>query len=114
MSRDRFKREGSHKKKGYPGSWRNPQGTHSKVRKEKKGAPAKPKSGYRTDKSIRGKHPSGYEEVLVHNVEDLEEIDPETEAARIASKVGGKKHEEILKKAEEDDEIHVLNKGVPE
>lgn len=106
----KFKREGSHKKKGYPDSWKKPEGKHSKVRLERKGAAPKPKAGYRTDKEIRGKHPSGYDEVLVHNTGDLEELDPETEAARIASKVGGKKREKIIEAADEED-IHVLNRG---
>ncbi len=111
MSKDKdFKKEDSHKKKGYPGKWRRPRGRHSRIRLEKKGAPAKPKAGYRTEKNARGKHPSGYEEVLVHNTGDLEEIDTETEAARIASKVGARKRETILEKADEL-EIEVLNPG---
>lgn len=109
MSKD-FKREDSHKKKQTPTSWRKPQGHHSRIRLEKKGAPAKPKSGYRTDKEIRGKHPSGYEEVMVHNVFDLKEINSEDEAARIGSKVGDRKRETIVEKADDKD-IHVLNRG---
>lgn len=107
---DDFSREDRHKKKSIPDSWKRPVGTHSDVRLEKKGAPAKPKAGYRTDKDIRGKHPSGYDEVMVHNTGDLEEIDTEEEAARIGSTVGGKKREQILEKAEEL-EIKVLNAG---
>ncbi|MFQ3274901.1 MAG: large subunit ribosomal protein L32e [Candidatus Nanohaloarchaea archaeon] len=104
----KFKRENSHKKVQTPESWRRPKGKHSRVRLEVNGAPAKPKAGYRTDKEIRGLHPSGYEEVLVHNTEDLEDIDPETEAARIGSTVGGKKRAKIIEKAEEE-EIKLLN-----
>lgn len=104
------KREDSHKKKSVPASWRRPRGRHSRIRLEKKGAPAKPKAGYRTRKSERGKHPSGYDEVLVHNTSDLEEVDPETEAARIAGKVGARKREMIVEKADELD-IKLLNAG---
>lgn len=107
---DDFKRQDAHKKDQNPDSWRNPEGKHSRVRLEKKGAAPKPKPGYRTDKDIRGKHPSGYEEVMVSNTGDLEEIDSETEAARIRSGVGGKKREQILEEADEND-IHVLNRG---
>ncbi len=110
MSKKNVKREDSHKKKSFPESWRRPRGTHSRIRLEKKGAPAKPKAGYRTQKDVRGKHPSGYDEVLVHNTDDLEEIDPETEAARIAGKVGARKREIIVEKAEELD-LKVLNPG---
>ncbi len=112
MSKD-FKRQDAHKKKQNPDSWRNPDGNHSRVRLEKKGAAPKPKSGYRTDKDIRGKHPSGYEEVAVRNTDDLENIDSEIEAGRIGSTVGGRKREEIIEKAEEND-IKILNKETGE
>lgn len=106
----RFKRENSHKKVQTPSSWRRPRGRHSRIRLQVNGAPAKPKIGYRTDKRIRGLHPSGYEKVLVHNTDDLEEIDSETEAAMIGSTVGGRKRAAIIEKAEEED-IKVLNGG---
>ena len=106
-----FKRQDKQKsKKLSRKSWRNPVGKHSKVRLEKKHAPAKPKVGYRTDKEIRGKHPSGFDEVMVHNTDDLEELDPETEAARIGGTVGGRKKADILEKADSED-IKVLNRG---
>ncbi|WP_414837837.1 50S ribosomal protein L32e [Candidatus Nanosalina sp. VS9-1] len=104
-----FKRQDNHKKKSVPDSWRRPTGGHSRARLEKKGAVPLPKAGYRTPKSERGKHPSGFEEVLVHNVSELEQLD-DGEAARIASKVGGKKKEQIIEKADEE-EIKVLNRG---
>ena len=106
-----FKRQDKHKSGKLKGkSWRNPVGKHSKVRLEKKHAAPKPKAGYRTDKEIRGKHPSGFEDVLVHNTDDLESLDSETEAARIASKVGGRKRADIIEKADEQD-VKVLNRG---
>ena len=106
-----FKRQDKHKAGKLTGkSWRRPVGGHSNVRLEKKHAPAKPKIGYRTQKEIRGKHPSGYDEVMIHNTDDLDQIDPETEAARIGSTVGGRKKAQILEKAEDQD-IKVLNKG---
>jgi large subunit ribosomal protein L32e len=107
---NRFKREGQHKKKSVPDSWRKPNGKHSNARLKKKHAAKMPNPGYRTKKDVRGLHPSGYEDVLVHNPSDLDELDNETEAARIASKVGGRKKEQILEKAE-DQGIKVLNPG---
>lgn len=104
----KFKREDSHKKVQTPDSWRRPKGGHSRIRLEVNGAPAKPKAGYRTDKRIRGLHPSGFEEVMVHNTDDLKEVDPETEAARIGSTVGGRKRAAIIEKADEEN-IKVLN-----
>jgi large subunit ribosomal protein L32e len=105
-----FKREDNHKKKSVPDSWRKPKGGHSRSRLKKKGAAPKPEAGYRTPEEDRGKHPSGYEEVLVHNTSDLEEIESDTEAARIGSTVGGRKREMIIEKADEED-IKVLNRG---
>ena len=108
---DNFERQDKHKNRKLTGkSWRNPVGKHSRVRLEEKGAVAKPKVGYRTDKAIRGKHPSGYDEVMVHNTDNLEGLDPETEAARIGSTVGGRKKAAILEKADSED-IKVLNRG---
>lgn len=107
---DDFKREDNHKKKQTPSSWRKPKGRHSRARLKKKGANPLPKAGYRANKDVRGKHPSGYEEVLVHNADELEGIDPETEAARIGGTVGGRKRNTIIEKAD-DEGIHVLNRG---
>lgn len=107
---DKFKRKDQHKKKSIPESWKKPVGTHNDSRLKKKDAPAMPNPGYGTDKRVRGKHPSGYEDVLVHRPVDLEELDPGTDAARIASKVGGRKRETILEKADELG-VHVLNAG---
>jgi len=93
----RFQERRQPQKKQTPSSWRRPKGGHSRARLQKKGANPLPKVGYRTSKEARGKHPSGYEEVLVHNADELEKIDPETEAARIGGKVGGRKrHRQYL------------------
>ena len=108
MSKD-FKRQDRHKKKSVPDSWRRPKGGHSRSRLQKKGAVALPKAGYRTSEKYRGKHPSGFEEVMVHNVSDLDQLE-ESEAARIGSTVGGRKREQIIEKADDED-IKVLNRG---
>lgn len=97
---DDFKRQNSHKHKRVPDSWRKPRGTHSPRRKGEKHAAPVPKPGYRTPKDERGKHPSGYEEVLVHSPGELEDVDPETEAVRVGSSVGGRKKEDIREEAE--------------
>ena len=109
MSKD-FKRQETHKRDRVKSSWRKPIGHHSNARLKKKSAQKMPKAGFRTPKEDRGKHPSGYEEVMVHNTDDLEEVDPEVEAARIGSTVGGRKREQIIEKAD-DLEVKVLNRG---
>ncbi len=107
MGEKDFKRQGS-EHKHVKDSWRKPKGGDSKMRKEKKGKPSIVKVGYRKPKSERGIHPSGYREVLVHNPQEAEEVNPETHAIRIGSTVGGRKREKILKVAEEQG-IKVLN-----
>jgi large subunit ribosomal protein L32e len=57
---------------------------------------------------VRGLHPSGFEEVRVHNVDDLAGVDGDVQAVRIASKVGGRKRE-LIEDECEDREIRVLN-----
>ena len=108
VGKPQFNRQDYHKKKRTPTSWRAPRGQLSKQRRGVKGKGDKVESGYRTPKSVRGKHPSGFEEVRVHNVADLEGVDGDTEAVRIASKVGARKRERIEEHAE-DAEIRVLN-----
>jgi len=90
-------------------NWRRPRGIDSKMRLKKKGYPPSPNVGYRGPKLVRGLHPSGFREVLVHNPKDLEGLDPSRYAIRIASRVGKKKRLEIIKKADELG-IKVLNR----
>lgn len=89
-------------------NWRRPKGIDHKVRKEYKGWPARVKVGYGSPKEIRGLHPSGFREVIIHNVQELLKLDPKIEAAKIAHTVGTKKRIEIFEKAKELG-IHVLN-----
>jgi large subunit ribosomal protein L32e len=103
-----FNRQDHHKKKRVGTSWRRPRGQLSKQRRGIKGKGDTVEAGFRTPKAVRGLHPSGFEEVRVHNVDDLEGVDGDTEAVRIASKVGGRKRERIEEEAE-DREIRVLN-----
>jgi len=108
VSKPQFNRQDYHKKKRVPTSWRRPRGGLSKQRIGIKGKGDTVEAGFRSPKAVRGLHPSGFEEVRVHNVDDLEEVDGDTQAVRIASKVGGRKRERIEDEAE-DREIRVLN-----
>ena len=89
-------------------NWRRPDGITSKMRINLKYRPSKVRVGFRGPKKVRGLHSSGFKEVIVFNVNDLKEIDPNTQAARIGSSVGTKKRMDIEKKAEEL-EIRILN-----
>ena len=81
--------------------WRRPKGIDSKMRLKKKGKPRSPSIGWSSPRLVRGLHPSGYEEVLVHNVKELEAIDPSRQVARIAGTVGKKKRLMIIERAKE-------------
>ncbi|ESP88909.1 50S ribosomal protein L32e [Candidatus Halobonum tyrrellensis] len=107
-SKPQFNRQDYHKKKRTPTSWRRPRGGLSKQRRGIKGKGPKVEAGYGSPKAARGLHPSGFEEVRVHNTDDLEGVDPDTEAVRIGSSVGGRKRERIEDVCE-DREIRVLN-----
>ncbi|WP_254768869.1 50S ribosomal protein L32e [Salinilacihabitans rarus] len=103
-----FNRQDYHKKKRTPESWRRPRGGLSKQRRGVKGKGPKVEAGYGSPKAVRGKHPSGFEEVRVENVDDLEGVDGDTQAVRIASSVGARKRERIEEKCE-DAGVRVLN-----
>ena len=108
VGKPQFNRQDYHKKKRTPTSWRKPRGGLSKQRRGHKGKGPKVEAGFRTPEAVRGLHPSGFEEVRVHNADDLEGVDGDTQAVRIASKVGARKRERIEEEAE-DAGIRVLN-----
>jgi len=103
-----FNRQDYHKKKRTPSSWRRPRGDLSKQRRGIDGKGDTVEAGFRTPTEVRGLHPSGFEEVHVHNVADLDGVDPDTQAVRIGSTVGARKRERIEDEAE-DAGVRVLN-----
>ncbi len=104
-----FKRQDHHKKKRVKAdSWRKLRGQNSKRRKNIKGKGAEVNVGYRTPSKARGLHPSGFDEILVHRPDELDDVNPETQAVRIGGGVGGRKRERIEERAL-DEGIRVLN-----
>lgn len=90
--------------------WRNQRTLDNKIRRKWNGWPRPVEVGYRKPAEVRGLHPSGFVEVLIHNVEELARLDPKTHAVRIAGTVGLRKRLEIVKKARELG-FYVLNPG---
>ena len=89
--------------------WRKPKGYQSKQRLNMKYRTPMARVGYGKIKSARNLHPSGFEEVLVHNTGGLEGVDPATQAIRVARGVGNRKRSAIHDKADEMG-IRVLNR----
>jgi len=85
-----FKQTDSHKKKKLADYWRKPDGIHNKTRYAKHGKCPLVEAGYGSPAAVRGLHPSGFEEVIVNNVNDLGSIKIDRQAARIGRTVGAK------------------------
>jgi len=94
-----FKRDGYGKKRQLSDSWRKPRGQHNKQREQKKAKGALPKPGFGSPVAVRGMHPSGFFEVLVTSLKDLEGLDPKTQAVRLGGTVGTRKRKIIQEQA---------------
>ena len=90
--------------------WRRPRGLHSKMRTHRGYRTNVVSVGHGSPKLARHLHPSGFQEVIVHNIKDLEGIDPKVQAARVAHTVGMRKRTEIEDRADEL-QIRVLNRS---
>jgi large subunit ribosomal protein L32e len=99
--RPKFRRQEWFRYKRLGETYRKPRGMHSKMRTGRKYRPPRAKIGYRGPKAVRGLHSSGFEEILVHNEDGLEDLDPKRQAIRIGHSVGGRKRDIIQKKADE-------------
>jgi large subunit ribosomal protein L32e len=109
--RPEFLRQEWHTRKRLQGvKWRKPVGDHSKMRQHYGYRRNVVSIGFGSPKDARYLHPSGFKEVRVWNVKDLEKINPEQEAARVAHQVGMKKRLDIEAKADEL-KIRVLNRS---
>lgn len=105
-----FKRAAYHKFKRLDSNWRHPRGIQGKQRRKYISKGALAQVGYGSPVAVKGLHPSGYSDVLISSVDELELIDPSYEAIRIASTVGARKKAIIIAKAEELG-IKILNPG---
>ena len=81
------------------------------TRKKTKSGVKSPSVGYRSPKKVRGLHPSGYEEVKVSHLSDLEELHNKKHAIKISAKLGAKKRIELIENAQIRN-FKILNLGV--
>ncbi len=112
-ARPAFHRQEWFRYKKFGDEWRKPQGGQSKLRRHFGYRWNLPSVGYRGPREVRGLHPSGFQEVLVHNERQLEGLDPKTQAVRVAHGVGTRKRE-LIEKACDDKGLRVLNRMVTE
>ena len=89
--------------------WRKPKGLQSKQRLNMKYRTPMARVGYGKISSVRGLHPSGFEDILVNNPTDLDGLDPERQAVRISASVGNRKRAKIHDRAD-DLGLRVLNR----
>ena len=99
--RPKIKRQNCFRYKSLGDKWRRPRGIHSKMRRHFKYRIPVVQSGFRGPANVRGLHPSGFEEVRINTPKEVENVDPKTQAIRIARTVGDKKREIIVQKADE-------------
>jgi large subunit ribosomal protein L32e len=104
----KFLRQGTTYLKKIEKKWRKPKGTQSKLKLKEKAKGRMPSIGYGAPKNLRGMHPSGFKEVFIMNIKDLEKIDKEREAGRISGTIGKRKRIILLEKAKEL-QIKILN-----
>ena len=112
-ARPKFRRQEWFRYRMFGDEWRKPQGGQSKLRRHFGYRWNLPSIGYRGPRSVRGLHPSGFQEILVHNERQLEGLDATKQAVRIAHGVGTRKRG-IIEKACDDKGLRVLNRMVTE
>ena len=110
-ARPKFHRQEWFRYKKFGDEWRKPQGGQSKLRRHFGYRWNLPSVGYRGPREVRGLHPSGFQEVLIHNERQLEGLDPAKQAVRVAHGVGSRKRE-LIEKTCDDKGLRVLNRMV--
>ncbi|MBE0523662.1 MAG: 50S ribosomal protein L32e [Methanosarcinales archaeon] len=99
LKKPHFVQTDYHKKKRLKDTWRKPKGLHNKKRRYILGKGEMARPGYGSPTAVKGLHPSGFIEVLLNRVQDVDNVNPNKQAIRIARTVGQRKRLDIVKKA---------------
>jgi large subunit ribosomal protein L32e len=103
--RPKFIRQESWRLKKLKPSWRCPRGIDNRARTKKKGHITLPSIGFKTPKKVRHLHASGFQEVIIHNMAELEQVDYRKQVAKIAHSIG--RHKRVLLQ-DRADELNIL------
>jgi large subunit ribosomal protein L32e len=109
--RPSFRRVESWRYKRVKDSWRKARGIDSQTRKKTKSGVKSPTVGYRSPKKVRGLHPSGYKEVRIITIKDLNNLNKNVHAVKISSKLGSKKRLALIDYCQKKG-FKVLNLGI--
>ena len=88
--------------------WRRARGSHSKIRRKRRGYPVMPGIGYRTPRVSSGLI-KGLRPVVVHNMAEVQSLDKKA-IIILSATVDARKKLDIIKKAQEKG-ISILNIG---
>ena len=94
--RPSFRRVESWRHKRVKDPWRKARGIDSRTRIKSKSGVKSPGKGYRGPKQIRGIHPSGYEEVRVETIKEIENLSNNKHVLKISSNLGAKKRMALI------------------
>ena len=109
--RPSFRRVESWRYKRVKDSWRKARGIDSQTRKKTKSGVKSPTMGYRGPKKVRGLHPSGYEEVRVHNINEMKDLNNKKHAIKVSTNLGVKKRISVIDYAQSRG-FKILNLGI--
>ncbi len=109
--RPSFRRVESWRYKRVKDPWRKARGIDSQTRQKTKSGVKSPEPGYRGPIKTRGLHPSGYVDVNVITIKDLEGLDPKKHAVKIARRLGARKRMDLIDVATKK-KFKILNVGI--
>ncbi len=96
-----------------PAHWRFPHGIDNKTIRKWKCGSKTPICGYRGPRLVRGMHPCGLHETVVHNLQEIETLDPKVYCVKIGARVGARKRISLIEKLREK-QFKILNLGMSE